>query len=105
MKIFEVKIPEEFNLKIFPVKINNNDIITSSNMDIRSQYSLEIYLHDIILKSNFLTNNIEDADILYIPIYTFLLAWKSREYFYDVNNINTCMSKIKIIIDKFELIG
>ena len=84
---------KDFN-NIFPVCINNKDIVNnvetneySENRYLRSQYYLEIYMHKIMLKYDNLCDDINNSDIIYIPIYLFLLAWIKKPFHYDVNNI------------------
>jgi hypothetical protein len=93
---------------IFPVYINNKDIINNieppeyaENRYLRSQYYLEIYLHKIISQYDNLTNDVNNADIVYIPIYLFLLAWIKKPFYYDVNNIILHLKTLELIIENY----
>ena len=99
MFIFKYKIPTELNV-LFPVYITNDDIIIEEDLDNPSQYSLEIYFNKIITSSNFITYDINTADIIYLPIYTFLLGWRKRYCFdheYIKNSLNVLLTIIKKI--------
>ena len=78
--------------------MNNYDIIKNENLDMPSQYSLEIYFNKIISNSKLIVKDINNADIIYLPIYTFLISWKTRDYFYDVNNIVHYLNEILNVI-------
>lgn len=100
MKIFKYNLSKDFNSFLFPVLINNHDIIKNENLDMPSQYSLEIYFNKIISNSKFIVDDINIADIIYLPIYTFLISWKTRDYFYDVNNIVNYLNEILNVINE-----
>jgi len=97
-------ISHEYNLNLFPVHINNNDIVLnteknySENRCLLSQYSLEIKFNKIINNYHNLTSSIDKSDIIYIPIYTFLLAWETH-YVYNVSNIVKKLNELKEFID------
>ena len=100
-KYFHVlNINSEFNSGILPIYINDNEIINNHFIKfddykyLRSQYSLEIVLHNMFKQHQNLTNNYETSDIVFIPIYLFCSAW-SKKYFYDVNQI---INKINLIL-------
>lgn len=100
MKVFKYKLLKYFNSSLFPVLINKYDIIKNENIDMPSQYSLEIYFNKIITNSKFITYDINNADIIYLPIYTFLISWKTRDFFYDVNRVVMYLNKILNIINQ-----
>lgn len=100
MKIFKYNLSKDFNSFLFPVLINNHDIIKNENLDMPSQYSLEIYFNKIISNSKFIVDDINIADIIYLPIYTFLISWKTRDYFYDVNKIVNYLNEILNVINE-----
>ena len=95
-----LNINSEFNSGILPIYINDNEIIDNHFIRfdnykyLRSQYSLEIVLHNMFKQHQNLTNNYETSDIVFIPIYLFCSAW-SKKYFYDVNQI---INKINLIL-------
>ena len=95
-----LNINSEFNFGILPIYINDNEIIDNHFIRfddykyLRSQYSLEIVLHNMFKQHQNLTNNYETSDIVFIPIYLFCSAW-SKKYFYDVNEI---INKINLIL-------
>ena len=86
-----------YNSDLFPVYINDNDIINFSD-DMSSQYSLEIKIHKIINNYIYKTDNLDMCDIIYIPIYTFLLSWKTK-FVYNVSSIVQELNKLKTYID------
>ena len=84
MKIYKYNISKKYNKNLFPIFITQNDIILNEKLDNElSQYSAEIYYNNILTNSNFITNNIFEADIIYIPVYTFLLAWNDVKFRYN----------------------
>jgi hypothetical protein len=95
-----LNINSEFNSGVLPIYINDNEIIDNHFIRfddykyLRSQYSLEIVLHNMFKQHQNLTNNYETSDIVFIPIYLFCSAW-SKKYFYDVNQI---INKINLIL-------
>lgn len=104
MKIFIKEIDKSFNQGLLPVYINNNDIITNEqdicfdeNKYLISQYSLEIFFYKFIKSYKNLTEDINECDIIYIPIYLFLLAWE-KKYFYNVEIIIDKLNKFKDFI-------
>jgi hypothetical protein len=108
-KIYIHDLPSKYNLDLLPTYINNKDIVNninvhnySDNKYLRSQYSLEIYLHNLIINSKYLSNNIIDANIIFIPIYLFLLAWKEK-FVYNVNNIINNINELMPIINNYLL--
>ena len=114
MKVYIHTIDHKFNEDCFPTYINDNEIISKeehkydNNKYIISQYSLEYQLHKIFNNYSDITTDINICDIIYIPIYLFLLAWKRCKYVYNVsdviNHLNgvlpfiTLHSKIKKIL-------
>ena len=103
MKIFKYNLSKDFNSSVFPVVINKYDIIKNENIDMPSQYSLEIYFNKIIKNSKFITYDINNADIIYLPIYTFLIGWKTRDFFYDVNRIVMYLNQLLNIINQINI--
>lgn len=100
-KCFHIlNINPEFNSDLLPIHINDNEIINNHFIKfddykfLRSQYSLEIVLHNMFREHKNLINNYENSDIVFIPIYLFCTAW-SKKYFYDVNQI---INKINLIL-------
>ena len=104
-KFFILDIDKKFNYDLFPIIINDKEIITSEILKykkdryLRSQYSLEFVLHEMMLNHPFITKNYSDSDIVVIPIYLFLLAWKEK-YFYNVNEIVSSIESIQPYIQK-----
>lgn len=97
--IFIHDISSKFNTDIFPIYINKLDVVEKDKKSLLSQYSLEVIMHDIIKDSKYRTDNINNADIVYFPVYTFLLAWSTEPYVYNVNNI---VNKLQELIPLFE---
>lgn len=98
MFIFKYEIPTELNVR-FPVYISDEEIIIDQDLDNPSQYSLEIYFNKIITSSKFITYDINTADIIYLPIYTFLLGWR-KPYFFDLEDIKNNLNVLLTIIEK-----
>lgn len=103
-KFFILNVDDKFNNNLFPIIINDSEIITSEifeygvNRVLRSQYSLEFVLHRMFsLHSSKLTNYL-DSDVVVIPIYFFLSAWK-KKYFYDVMEVVKCVQEIQDKVD------
>ena len=63
-KIFIHNLDSKYNVYLLPTYINNKDIVNntlniknySNNKCLRSQYSLEIYFHNLLLNSSYLSN-------------------------------------------------
>jgi hypothetical protein len=95
-----LNINTEFNSGLFPVHINDNEIINNYFIKfddykfLRSQYSLEIVIHNMFKEHKNLINDYENSDIVFIPIYLFCTAWPEK-YFYDVNQV---INKINLIL-------
>ena len=108
--IYIHNLPSKYNIDLLPTYINNKDIITNQlslnnyaeHKCLRSQYSLEIYLHNLLINSKYLSNDITKSKIVFIPIYLFLLAWKEK-FIYNVNNIINNISEIIPIINNYVL--
>lgn len=96
--IYVHNINSSYNKGLFPVQISNDDIIT--NINTTSQYSLEIKIHTLINNYTYKTNNISECDIIYIPIYTFLLAWNTKNV-YNVSNINQKLNTLVPFINDY----
>lgn len=102
---FIYEIDSKYNYDLFPLKINDDEIIVTKIDKYddcrfeRSQYSLEFTLHNLFKKHNKLTNDYDKSNIVFIPIYTFLSAWKT-DYFYSVEDVKSSLNEIKPIIDK-----
>jgi len=98
-------IDNKFNLDILPIHINDNEIVNDEfikfddNKYLRSQYSLEIILHNMFKEHKNLVNNYADSNIVFIPIYLFCSAW-GKKYFYDVNQVIENIKMIQPLIDK-----
>jgi len=91
-----------YNVDLFPVCISNDDIINKEDVDMihtSSQYSLEIKIHTLIKNYKYLSDTLETCDIIYIPIYTFLLAWQPK-FVYNVSNIITHLHKLTPFIEE-----
>lgn len=107
---FIYDVESKYNYDLFPVTINDDEIIKTKIDKYddcrveRSQYSLEITLHDLFKKHNKLTNDYDKSNIVFIPIYTFLSAWKTK-YFYSVEDVKSSLNEIKPIIDKIQRDG
>ena len=84
--IYIYNIESIYNLALFPVCISNDDTIDINDNSNSSQYSLEIKIHALINNYIHKSDNINNCDIIYIPIYTFLLAWKNK-FIYNVSII------------------
>jgi hypothetical protein len=95
-----LNINTDFNSDLLPVHINDNEIIDNHFIKfddykyLRSQYSLEVVLHNMFKEHKKLINNYENSDVVFIPIYLFCSAW-SKKYFYDVTQI---LNKINLIL-------
>jgi len=104
--VFIHNIDSKYNTGLFPVRISNSDFVDgidreySKNNYLTSQYSLEVKIHKFMSNYSNLTDNIDNCEIIYIPIYTFLLAWK-QSYFYDVNEIINNLNELKSFIDHY----
>jgi len=105
-KCFHVlNISTEFNSDILPIYINDNEIIKSHSVKfndgkfLRSQYSLEIVLHDMFKNHKNSINDYENSDIIFIPIYLFCTAW-TKKHFYDVNQIINNINQILPLVNK-----
>jgi len=106
-KLYIHNLPSKYNIDLVPTYINNKDIVNNTtiqhyadNKYLRSQYSLEIYLHNLIMNSNYLTNDISMAKIVFIPLYLFLSAWKQK-FVYNVNTIINNMNELMPIINNY----
>lgn len=99
-KFFILDIKGRNNDNLFPVIINDREIITSKIIEydidrvLRSQYSLELVLHRMFLSHPYRHTNYLDSDVVVIPIYLFLTAWK-KNYFYDVMEVVNCVQEIQ----------
>ena len=98
MKVFIKKV-EEYN-NIFPIKINSNDIIKktysqySKNKFLRSQYFLERQL-DIMFHNYYdITDNVDEAEIIFIPLYLLLIGFKV-EFVFEMKIILNILNKFK----------
>jgi hypothetical protein len=100
-----LNINTEFNSDLLPIYINDTEIIDKhfikfdDNKYLRSQYSLEIVLHNMFKEHKSLTDDYENSDIVFIPIYLFCTAW-SKKYFYDVNQTINKINLILPIVNK-----
>jgi hypothetical protein len=98
-------IDKKFNSDILPIYLNDNEIVDNvfNKFDefkyLRSQYSLEIVLHDMFKQHKNLVNNYENSSIVFIPIYLFCSAWV-KKYFYNVNQIIDNLNLISPLINK-----
>lgn len=98
-------IGPEFNSGILPIYINDNEIVNNvftkfkNNKYLRSQYSLEMVLHSMFKDHENSTNDYENANIVFIPVYLFCSAW-IKKYFYDVNETINKINLIQPLIDK-----
>lgn len=108
-KLYIHNLPSKYNIDLLPTYINNKDIVNNTiiqnyadNKYLRSQYSLEIYLHNLIINSNYLTNDISVAKIVFIPLYLFLSAW-TQKFVYNVNNIINNINELMPIINNYLL--
>ena len=103
-KFFILDVDPKFNNNLFPIIINDSEIITSEifeygiNRVLRSQYSLEFVLHRMFSSHPYRLTNYLDSDVVVIPIYLFLSAWK-KNYFYDVMEVVKCVQEIQDKID------
>jgi hypothetical protein len=107
---FIYEVDSKYNYDLFPLTINDDEIV-KTKIDVygdcrfeRSQYSLEITLHDLFKKHNKLTNDYDKSNIVFIPIYLFLSAWKTN-YFYSVEDVKNDLNEIKPIIEKIQKDG
>ena len=100
-----LNIGSEFNSDILPIHINDNEIVNNVFTNygkykyLRSQYSLEIVLHNMFKEHKNLTKDYNKSDIVFIPIYLFCTAW-SKKYFYNVTKIIHNINLILPLIDK-----
>jgi hypothetical protein len=90
---------------ILPVYINNNDIVNKNiicydkDRYIVSQYYAEIYFNNMLNRLPNITPILNDADIVYFPIYTFLLAW-NQKYIYNNSHIVYTLTNLYSIIEE-----
>jgi hypothetical protein len=100
-----LNVDTEFNSGLLPVYINDNEVISDDFIKfddhkyLRSQYSLEIVLHNMFKEHKNLVNDYETSDIVFVPIYLFCTAWETR-YFYDVNQVVNKLNLILPLVDK-----
>jgi len=105
IKIYILDIDKKYNKDILPIKINDNEILNDcivkydNNRVIRSQYSLEIVLHNMFSIHNRLTKNYDESTIVFVPVYLFALAWK-KEYYYNVVDVVNGIKDIYPLLDK-----
>jgi hypothetical protein len=91
--IYVYDIESNYNSDLFPVYVSDDDIIYMNDDNSPSQYSLEIKIHNLINNYIYKSDNINKCDLIYIPIYTFLHAWK-KNFVYDVSNIVQNLNKL-----------
>ena len=102
---FIYEIDSKHNYDLFPLIINDSEIInlTSNEYDFcrceRSQYSLEVTLHNLFKQHNKRSYNYENSNVVFIPFYVFLSAWKTK-YFYSVQDIINGLREITPLIKK-----
>jgi len=102
---YVLDISTELNLDILPVYINDNEIINNvfTKFDeykyLRSQYSLEIILHNMFKEHRNLVNDYESSNVVFVPIYLFCSAWVEK-YFYDVNQTINNINRILPLLTK-----
>jgi hypothetical protein len=95
-----LNIDTELNSGLLPIYINDNEIINNDVIKfndykfLRSQYSLELVLHNMFGLHPNLTQDYKTSDIVFTPVYLFCSAWV-KKYFYDVNQI---INKINLIL-------
>jgi hypothetical protein len=105
IKIYILDIDTKYNKDSLPIKINDNEILNNcivkydNNRVIRSQYSLEIVLHNMFSIHSKLTKNYDESTIIFVPVYLFALSWE-KEYYYNVNNVVEAIKDIYPILDK-----
>ena len=105
-QVYIYTIGSRYNTDLFPVHINKNDIISmteyeyTKNRYMISQYTLEVKIHKLMNNYKYLTDSIDSCEIIYIPIYTFLLAW-NRSYVYNVSTIVEYLNSLKEFIDHY----
>ncbi len=59
-----------------------------------SQYSLEVIWENKVENYPYLTSCYDKADFAFIPLQTFLFAWQSKPYFYNVDDVVTVVEEI-----------
>lgn len=91
---------DQYNQNLFPVYINPNDVIYDKNNT--SQYSLEIKIHELIKNYDNLTDDINQCDMIYMPVYLFLLAWKTP-YCFNPGKTQQTINELKQFIDEYSL--
>lgn len=100
-----LNVDTEFNSGLLPVYINDNEVVSDDFIKfddhkyLRSQYSLEMVLHNMFKEHKNLVNDYETSDIVFVPIYLFCTAWETR-YFYDVNQVVNKLNLILPLVDK-----
>jgi hypothetical protein len=104
-KVFILDVDNKFNNNLFPIIINDREIIYTEIVEydvdrvLRSQYSLEFVLHRMFSSHPCRHTNYLDSDVVVIPIYLFLSAWKTK-YFYDVMEVVKCIQEIQDKVDR-----
>jgi hypothetical protein len=98
-------IETKFNSDILPIYINDDEIVNNifvkfdDDKYLRSQYSLEIVLHNMFNQHKNLTTIYEKSNVVFIPIYLFCSAWE-KKYFYNVNQTVDNIKSILPLIEK-----
>jgi hypothetical protein len=76
-----LNIDTELNSGLLPIYINDNEIINNDVIKfddykfLRSQYSLELVLHNMFRLHPNLTQDYKTSDIVFTPVYLFCSAW------------------------------
>lgn len=82
-------ISDSFNTAVLPVTISDRETVTRESS---SQYLTEPILHDAFENYDRRVAVLEKASIAFIPLYTFLVSWKPKPKFYNVDH---CVQQIK----------
>jgi hypothetical protein len=105
-KFYISDVDEKFTSGLFPITINDKEIISSDIVEygrsrvLRSQYSLEMVLHSMFSEHTLRSLDYSESEIVVLPVYLFLSAWK-QPYFYDVNEVVKCIQEIQYKIEHF----
>jgi hypothetical protein len=107
---FIYEIDSKYNYDLFPLTINDDEIIKLISEKYnncrfkRSQYSLEVILHNLFKEHPSRTENYDESNIVFIPFYIFLSAWKTK-YFYSVEDVINGLNEIMPLIEKIKRDG
>ena len=88
---FAYNLDRCYNTKVLPVTISTRETVTANSS---SQYMTEPILHDQFSNNERAVAVLENATLAFIPLYTFLISWKPRAKYYNVDH---CVKQIKAV--------